>query len=293
MLGKLIKHEWKSVYKIGCVILAAILAVTLLGCIFLRTPLIGFLFTETNEFSMQDFGLLLMGIMSFVVYVLLLMAAVYGIMIYFGVHFYRTMYTDEGYLTHTLPVTSHQLLISKTLVSGIWMLLIELAVIGSVFVLAFSFIIGISQGSRPEITVNFRDIWDELSAAIQQAFTSGEGLDFIHYHVVLVLTYLTGPFTALLVLFGALTIGQLSRKYKVMMGIVTYIGLLILNAIISSLVQLCTSLAYAARSAYTDSDLSSGYMLTTYDISLVIGVLVGLILYFLSHYIICQKLNLE
>lgn len=122
MLGKLIKYEWKSIYKLCSILLGAMILTSLLGCIILRTPLVVELFRSSSSIAyteMQQTALVLMIMAGAVMYVLILMAVTYGILIYMGVHFYKSMYTDEGYLTHTLPVTGQQLLNSKIPVSGI------------------------------------------------------------------------------------------------------------------------------------------------------------------------------
>ncbi|WP_080797607.1 ABC-2 transporter permease [Arabiibacter massiliensis] len=43
--------------------------------------------------------------------------------------FYRNLFTDEGYLTFTLPVTANQIVLSKTLSGALW-LLIDFLVVG-------------------------------------------------------------------------------------------------------------------------------------------------------------------
>ena len=102
MLGKLIKHEWKSTYKMGCLMLVVIALITVFGWLAFQTPMWKSL--SRNDFS---FGWLdIFGFLTLMMYVLLLVGVNFGILIYLGVRFYKTMYTDEGYLTHTLPVES-------------------------------------------------------------------------------------------------------------------------------------------------------------------------------------------
>ena len=96
MLAKLIKHEWKSVYKVGSILLIVIFAVTLLGYIGLRTPVMSALFADGNNLTeRQSILVVFASVSSLMIYVMLLVGAMYGIIIYMGVHFYKTMYTEQ------------------------------------------------------------------------------------------------------------------------------------------------------------------------------------------------------
>ena len=284
MLGKLIKHEWKSVYKVGSVLLLVIFAVTLVGYIGLRTPVMSDLFADESRLTeMQSVLVGFASISSFLIYVLLLVGAMYGIVIYMGVHFYKTMYTDQGYLTHTLPVKTHQLLGSKVIVSGIWVFLINAALCVSVVVLVIGLLQGVMDGIRVDISWN--EFWSELGNMF--AFID---FDAVHLLIIMILSVLISPFASVVLLFGALTIGQLSGKHKLMMGILTYIGLAVVSYLLNSLVQAIITFGYAMSPA---DDVSMGYMTSSYDASLIVSCVTGVVLYFVSHYIISKKLNLE
>ena len=111
MLGKLFKHEWKNTYKIGLLMVLIMIGVTVFGCASFFTPLWvnGFQNSFTGKLTPID----ILGIVFLIFYVISIIGVTYGILIYLGVRFYKSMYTDEGYLTHTLPVTSHHLLLIK------------------------------------------------------------------------------------------------------------------------------------------------------------------------------------
>lgn len=284
MLKKLIKHEWKSVYKVGSVLLLVILGVTLVGYLGLRTPVMSDLFAD--ESGLTETQAVLVGvasISSLLIYILLLVGAMYGIIIYMGVHFYKTMYTDQGYLTHTLPVKTHQLLGSKVLVSGIWVFLVNVALYISVAVLVIGMLQGVMDGIQVDIS------WDSFWKELGEVFALID-FDAVHLLIIMLLILLISPFASVMLLFGALTIGQLSGKYKLMMGILTYIGLVVVNYILNSLVQAIVTFGYAA--SYMN-EMPMSYMTSRYDVSLIISCVVGVVLYFVSHYIISKKLNME
>lgn len=282
MLGKLIKQEWKGTYKIGGILLICMAVFTFLGCISLRMPLIHSAMTDSRtgvSFSVLD-G---MGIMTLVLYMLMLMGVTYGIIIFLGVHFYRSMYTDEGYLTHTLPVTTHQLLISKILISGIWMMIVTLSIVVSVVALAYAFLCMYLPATPAEITQElmrlFMQAWEEAQRVM--------GMDMVHFIITLALMVLVSPFSTMIMLFGSITLGQLFTKYRALMAIVCYIGVCIINMIVSSIVQMPLSMSYLIN------DDPMGYYMRTYDFSIVLSLLMSALLYFIAHMVLTKKFDIE
>lgn len=290
MLGKLIKHEWKSVYKVGSILLLAMLAVTAIGCVVLQMPWLKDLFTEESNLGEVQTVILTFTLMiSFILYIFLLVGITYGIMIYLGVHFYKTMYTEQGYLTNTLPVTPHQLLISKTLVSGIWYVLIEVAVIISVVALIFSFVAGLGTTEGYTLAEALETVWSELVLVFESEFKG----TMIHFLIYMVITMLVSPFAAMLMIFGALTIGQLSRKHKAAMGILAYFGICIVNMIISMIVSMIYTVKISLTSINNPAAVNGMDMMGIYDASLIIVIVMAVALYWISHYILSKKLNME
>lgn len=283
MLGKLIKHEWKSTYKMGCVILLLIAGMTLIGTLGIVIPVNymenGF---ETESEGMAAALMAMTMFVSIMLYMMTFMGVTYGMLIYQGVHFYKTMYSEEGYLTNTLPVTPRQLLVSKTLVSGLWFLLVEIGIILSILVLAFSLIVSLNP---------FLDFGREL-AQMELVWDSDECLAIIYIIASAILAVLISPFSTMLMLFGSLTVGQLSRKYKAFMGILVYMGALFANGIIGNIVKvLFTFLSFL----FADDEAMTGFWMTygSYDCTILVTAGIGIVFYFIAHYILTKKLNLE
>ncbi len=295
MLGKLIKHEWKSVYKVGCIMLLVVAVITAIGCIACNSPAFISLFEETGEMT----GAQVMGVFSFLgsilLYVFMLLGVTYGILIYLGVRFYKSMYSDEGYLANTLPVTRHQLLGSKVIVGGLWYLIVELAVAVSAIALVVSFFACIlsASGESYSLWEILHELFSEDGLAeLFRMFEEELDLDMLQYMAVSLISSLVSTFAAVVILFGALTIGQLSRKYKVMMGIVAYFVINVVMSILQWVVSTVYTTTYTLgvmRGDYMGNISVDGVMLINLALSLAAAV--GL--YFASHYILSQKLNLE
>ncbi len=63
------------------------------------------------------------GIQLLVLFITGLLAVTIGVLIGIGIDFYQTMYGREAYLTHTLPVSSTELILSKFIIAAFWALM--------------------------------------------------------------------------------------------------------------------------------------------------------------------------
>lgn len=285
MLGKVIKYEWKSTYKLCGLMLLAIAGVTLLGVLGFALPF---------KLVMEDSGVAkdsiwepiwaMIMMMSMCTYIIMLIGVSYGMQIYQGVHFYKTMYSDEGYLTQTLPVSARQLLVGKTLMAGIWYLLVGISVIISVIILIAAMMMSMLDGA---------EVWRELSEVQRELreLYPETGYQIVRVGLSAILVILITPFSTMLVLFGSITIGQLSRKYKALMGILAYFGTMFVNMVISYIVQFV--LSFKEILFHLGNSSSPSNMAANYDGTLVVSLIMGVSMYFISHYILTKKLNMD
>lgn len=275
MLGKLMKHEWKATCRMGCLMLGAMVFVTLLGWLSFQAPM----WRSLGGYGSFD-GLGWVDVLSFFslgLYAILAAGVSFCLLIYLGVRFYRTMYTDEGYLTHTLPVTKGQILASKLIVSGIWELLIVLSIYLSVMLIVLSMIAAFLPDNY-----SLSRLWGEFAFGIWDFLEEmGMWLDFEAFHVlgVMIAASLLGPFTTVAILFGAISLGQLVPKGRFMMGILFYVIILVAQQM---LVSLFYSFAYTA----------GVYIRIRTEVSIAVNLLTAIVLYVLSYYVISKKLNM-
>lgn len=294
MLGKLMKYEWKNTWKVGCLMLLGMFLITVIGCVVLRMPGVTAIFDGNASVAMSWLGISSF-VATLILYVIMLMAATWGIMIFLGIRFYRSMYSDEGYLSHTLPVTANQLFLSKVLVGGIWYLLILIGIGVSVVALVLSMVIGmINIGEVHNALAEYGgNIWTFLAEGVSQiadVYQNEMGINLLHYVITVTITFLVGPFITMITLFGALTIGQLSSKHKGLMGILTYAGLTILSSLIGSTVQ--SALMFSSNMVTRPSGFTLSVN-SAYDINVLTSLLIAAIMYGVSYYILNKKLNLD
>ena len=114
MLRKLLKYDMKAVFRVWWILAVSVLGVSIAGSFVMR-----FLFE--HEDRMQDSALFMTGFSLFMVaaiFFIIASAIVTWLLIY--LRFYRNLFTDEGYLTFTLPVSRGTLFAAKTANAVIW-----------------------------------------------------------------------------------------------------------------------------------------------------------------------------
>lgn len=267
MFGKLLKAEWRSSRRtvgiLCAVILIAGLLVGLMGAWMMRL--------SVSNTTAPDF--------LQIIFVLLMMAAVVAVpmacvasVFYALYRFYRSRFTEEGYLTYTLPVNNHQLMLSSILASVLEILLVLLAA-----ALAVALCGGLTLSALPweEVSEDFFATVSRYAGAMGQAIL--ENLpDILRGLGMLLLMALS----QLIMLMLAVTIGAIAaKKHPVLMAFVVYYGIDILRLIVGILV-------IAGSGRITGGLAMDG----TLDVISVITILGG---YFAMYYLTSRKLNLS
>jgi len=275
MLGKLLKHEWKSMLRVGSIALLVMLGLTVIGYLFLRFS--SWVSMMENEALSENWLFSLVTIFGAIIYVMAYCGVCYGMMFYVGFRFYKSMYSGQGYLTHTLPVTPAQLLISKVLVSGVWLAITYLVMVLSCIIL----IMGAAGG-------------DGMLEAWKEIFAIYDALGFFTWGNLLFVLFVcvTSPFVVVMQVFGSFTVGQLCAKHRVLMGFVVYIGTLFASYIVSMVAQVI-SLAGVSLNMANPNALSTGYLFAGTYASLFASYVTAIVLGILSYRILKNKLNLN
>jgi len=279
MLGKLIKHEWKSTYKICCVMLIFLAVMTILGCLSFRTQFWSEAFkgNDVNNLTILDYS----GILMLVFYVIAIIGVICGSLIYIAVHFYKGLYSEEGYLTHTLPVSSHEILISRLLVGSCWYIIICIMAILSIVILVYSVMaIAFSVTESGSLLSYIIANRDSIFASIRESYNI-ESWSYVFWSIP---SMIISTVYSIMTILGALTLGQLSGKHKVMMSIVSYFAITVVQSLINNIILLPVMLT---------ASMNNGNSFGWNNLTIVLNVVITVVLYFLSYFIITKKLNLE
>ena len=110
MLKKLLKYDWKSVSGLLLILHGILLAYTLIGRIGIAFGLSKYGDTLTGSVT-EAYGIV-SGI-YILIYVFFIMAIMVVTGVYLAARFHKNLFSDEGYLTHTLPVSPAKIMWSK------------------------------------------------------------------------------------------------------------------------------------------------------------------------------------
>lgn len=112
MFARLLKYDLRAVAKVWWIAAVSILGISVAGGLGLADVILHS--EDVNYFSMGIFGVILtyMAMVAFIIITEVLLF----------IRYYKNFFSDEGYLTFTLPVKRTQLYWSKTLNAMIWML---------------------------------------------------------------------------------------------------------------------------------------------------------------------------
>lgn len=212
------------------------------------------------------------------VYTVILTAAVLaifgccaGAMYLLAYRFYKSRFTDQGYLMLTLPVTTHQQLLASITNTIIGMALVGIAAIVSAAVGMSIFLLTFEQGAAAEMWQVLLNTWRSFEAMLLVP-TSWLSVKVLEMGIAFL--------TDIILFMLALTVGAQARKQPVLKGAAVYIGIDILLSEANSLFVL-----------FIDGNLEYPQMWGAV-FSCLLYAAAAAIAYFVMHHILDKKLNL-
>lgn len=273
MLGKLLKYECKETGKVLLPLNLALIIITSFGCV-----LIGLGVFDSDSVALN---ILLISMILF--YMVAIIALLIGSYIYLTVRFYRSMYSAEAYLTHTLPASTLSILNVKIIVSVFWVYLTMLLTVCSGCALIVSGVA--SAGAWRDFSLTQFDV------VMQSLFGTSTG-GFIAWCAVF---GLVSSCSSVLMIYCSLSIGQLFNKYRVLAAIITYGIIYIMLQIINTIITIRqTSLIFSGSDDYYSSDLTlSSLSGGSFHAIMILQIILSIIYYVTCELISRKKLNLE
>lgn len=284
MFAKLLKHEWRatrSIVALLCVIIIISGAVIggIMHCM-VRSEV-----QESNDPAIVDSFLVVedhkdtaRSEWTTVLFVLLLTAGVIAIAVccagsvFFLIYrFYKRCFTDEGYLTFTLPVSSHQILLSSLVNCILGSLVVILAAVSAGVFAALLLLMAFPQ------SIAWADVWSTGSDVLAQLWESF--LENSGQFALIGFSSLFDTLSNLVHLMLAVTIGSmLVRKHKILAAVAVYYGISILESF---------AFFMFAFSSVTNQNINA--ILASPG---VLGLFTGVAGYLLMHWLTSRKLNL-
>lgn len=266
MLNKMIKHEFKEMAKPLIPLNLILIALSLLGSLFMATGL-------SDALS----GLFVVIMLLFVLSVVALFVVT---AVYLTIRFYKTMFSAQGYLTHTLPLSSSSILNSKILSSMVWLILTFFVCVFSVLALVFS------ETGMPS-AADFHSFQQEISMVFGIGFTPFLIAVFCMI-VVMCLYYL-------LMVFASLSIGQLFNQNRIPAaigaGVVFYMAQQIISLV--SLLILGLGVFEKRNLDQVTAAMASGFYQKIWLLAVGETLLFTIAFFIICHVIVKKKLNLE
>ena len=270
MVGKLFKYEFLSFMR------AVLPYQILMPSAALLLRIVQIFESDTAAYNTVFISSLVMFIISIAVALVMTFATAIT-------RYYKNLFTYEGYLSFTLPVTESAHIFAKLSVSVLW-----------IIISAFVIIASISIATMGEV---FVEICKAVAYMTEYLFTHGKW-DFVFFIIEFVILAICLVSTALLLFYGCVTVGQLAKKNRILAAFGAYFGYYVITQILGTIFIAI----YATSEAFRDFlsrivDLLSEYPIDALHIFMWIGIvfaaLLGTLYFTISHRIMSRRLNLE
>ncbi len=209
MFGKLVKHEFRATARI-------------IPFVYLVTVFLALVHLLTVRLNLG-----ILANLSFVLVIIMCFAQVAVTVILIVWRYYKSLYSNEGYLTHTLPVTPSKHLWSKLLVGAVWYLTAMLLSFGTVAVV-------ISADIQMKDIITYDRLVQLMGIQHNQMI----------FWVVVASMLVIGVVQTLAEAYFAITLGSVSKLHKLGIGgpvlifFAEYVGLQIINSLAMFLIPI-------------------------------------------------------
>lgn len=264
MFGKLLKYDFRSMWKQFAFIWPAALALALVNH-----------FTINGLDSTSTVGETTAGI-SMLIYVAILMAMFIVALVFAIQRFFKGLLGDEGYLMHTLPVRPWQLIGAKLVCAVVTTFL-------SVMVALLSILV---------IFPWDREVVGELFRGLRYVFThwnvqATHGIiGILEFCLMMMVSFATG----FLQLYLAMSIGHLFSKNRVALSVIAFIAI---NAIVSALLGNLLLPLFDVLSDIINSMKGAASFHSAMWIAIAGELILSTIYFAGTEFILRKKLNLE
>ena len=265
MVKKLFKHEFHAMWRSMTPMWVVLLGLSLMG------RLIHLFETDNLIYDIVSSS-------SVFFYVVALIACVASPLIFAVIRFYRNMFSGEGYLTFTLPVTTNQHLWVKLTVAVATELVTLVAVALSVIVVTFG-----------DLTVEIgKAIWYLFKMSVEQW-----GAHFPLYAVEAVVAVFVVITVEILLFYCCICIGQQVSKHRVLGAVGAYFGIYAIGQVLGTIAVIMAT--FIEMRPLVEWVLEHPF--ATIHIALCGGIVLctacGVLYFAVSHWLMTRRLNLE
>jgi hypothetical protein len=272
MLGTLLKHEFKNTWMVMTLTCAVTIILGIVGGLFFRI-------VASPELIEKDFSVIFitLGVTGIII---LLTSLNMVATIYLVVHYYKNLYTSQGYLSFTLPATITEVVSSRMIVACIWSVAFSISM--GLCILFGTLIIG----TLPD----FNEAREVIAEIYEDLLYDPDSVNIIWGIIEFTLTIILGNLSKLLSYFFCISIGQLWSKHKILGAVLCYFGTSFVLGIIS------TSISFGRMLINPNSydNLDSFGILTRYMSKGIIYSIITIVIFWVASVVTANKrLNLD
>jgi hypothetical protein len=277
MVKKLFKHEFAYYLRSMLPIYGILLAIAAVSRV------IQFFEADNTVYNTLN-------IISILTYVVGIIAVFAMTMVFTITRYYRNLFTSEGYLSFTLPVTPTQHILTKLSTAVIVHTVSLVVVLISVCIITAGDVL-IEVGNAIHYII---DLIPERLAITFKETTAGEWqVNIWLFAAEFILLVLAACIYQMLLFYGCITVGQMFHKNRVLAAVGVYFGYYMVTQAIGTVLVIVSqflpwedlSLIFLDAPIGCIHSLLIGYTL--------LNLLVATALFFVSRIIIRRKLNLE
>ena len=243
MFWNLVRYEFKNVNKWYLALYGAVLALSVI---------IGLQASAIKMLSSQDQESIMLVFQAFIFGGLIITMSISTLILIIR-RFKGSVYERQGYLTLTLPVSEHQIILAKLLGAFLWSLLSTAVFILSIYI----FIVTVDP---------------QIIDAYMIRYFFGHYLDSIGLSLI---SYIFSTVAGILCIYLSISIGQLFNEYRTALAVVAYI-----------VIQ--TILGFITLNLRIDFDYN--WMIS---FEILKDLILSLVFYLGTYYILKNKVNLQ
>lgn len=267
MLGKLMKYELKATWKL---LVPANLFMILMS-------ILAFMTVQLSFFGSDNYAVVMTGIIVIMTYILSMLVIAVGTMIYLIYRFYKSVYGDEGYLLHTLPVDKHNIIIAKTVISALWVSLSSVLMYLSIILI---------MSTQLDVLKTMRRSFETYMEFVDSGRQVG-GFTVLMTLITLFIALLA----RILKITACISLGQLSSNHKVLSAFGFYYGIYFVQRFFTFIYYMILMLvAETSNQRYQTSFMTLGM---SWEFTLISSLIYCVVFYILTWYVMEKKLNLE
>lgn len=269
MLNKLLKYEWKDTRRLLLPMNLVIIMLTIIGCILLSTSIFD---TDTG---------FLLSIPLLALYVLSVIAFSFITLVYIYVRFYKNLFTAEGYLMHTLPVTRNELFHSKLIMGYFWFFLNSLLTSLSAGALGFA--------------VGFHEAATGMADEIDISFTELFGCSPLMLLLWALATLVVSSLSSVLMGYVSILLGQMMERNKLAAAVGFYFGIYMVIQFISSLAMMLPTIIQIMSEVEDEAalDFMTDSLQLIFPYMCVFYLILSIVFYIACRILINRKVNLD